>query len=100
MNTQEEPKTGIKFLDNIFFDSETNRYGIISLLLIAAGCLGGVAVATGGLSYTIELIFLVTSTMLCLSLILAVAPMRLIIYSSIFSILSSVIIIALNLLVL
>jgi len=44
---QEEPKTGIRFIDKIFFDAETNRYGIISMLLIAVGCLRGVGVGTG-----------------------------------------------------
>ena len=38
---KEEPKTGIRFIDKIFFDAETNRFGIIGMLLIAVGCLGG-----------------------------------------------------------
>ena len=97
---QEEPKTGIAFIDKIFFDSETNRYGIISLLLIAVGCLGGVGVFTGGMENTAELIILVSTTMLALSMILAVAPMKAILYTSFASIFISIIIIVLNIFVL
>jgi len=57
---QEEPKTGIRFIDKIFFDAETNRYGIISMLLIAVGCLRGVGVGTGGLGYTVEFYVYIT----------------------------------------
>lgn len=94
---KEEPKTGIRFIDKIFFDAETNRYGIISMLLIAVGCLGGVGVGTGGLQYTVELIILVASTMFALAMILAVAPMKWILYSSFISILLSIVCIVINL---
>ncbi len=97
MNTTEEPKTGIGFIDKIFFDAETNRYGIISMLLIAVGCLGGVGVGTGGLEYTVELILLVGTTMFALAMILAVAPMKWILYSSIVSMIVSIITIVVNL---
>ena len=94
---QEEPKTGIRVIDKIFFDAETNRYGIISMLLIVVGCLGGVGVGTGGLEYTVELLLLVASTMFSLAMILAVAPMKWILYSSFISILLSITCIVVNL---
>ena len=94
---QEEPKTGIRAIDKIFFDAETNRYGIISMLLIVVGCLGGVGVGTGGLEYTVELLLLVASTMFSLAMILAVAPMKWILYSSFISILLSITCIVVNL---
>jgi len=97
MSTTEEPKTGIGFIDKIFFDAETNRYGIISMLLIAVGCLGGVGVGTGGLESTVELILLVASTMFALAMILAVAPMKWILYSSFISLIISTILIIVNL---
>lgn len=97
MNTTEEPKTGIGFIDKIFFDAETNRYGILSMLLIAVGCLGGVAVGTGGLEYTAELILLVATTMFSLAMILAVAPMKILILSSCLSMVVSVVCIIVNL---
>ena len=100
MSTHEEPKIGVPFLDKIFYDGETNRYGIISLLLIAVGCLGGVAVATGGLLYIWQLALLVASTMFCLAMILAVAPMKAIVYGSIVSMIISIVLIIVNLLVL
>lgn len=96
----EEPKTGIALLDKIFYDAETNRYGIISLLLILVGCMGGGAVYTGGMESTAELILIVTSTMFSLSVILAVAPIKLILYSCITSVILSTVIIILNLFVL
>ncbi len=97
---QEEEKTGIAFLDKIFFSPTTNRYGIISVLLIAVGCLGGVGVGTGGLDYTAELIVLVATTMMSLALILAVAPMKQIIFSSLLALVTSSVCIILNLAVL
>lgn len=96
----EEPKTGIPFLDKIFFDAETNRYGIISLLLTLVGILGGVGVFSGGLEYTAELIILVSTTMFALSMILAVAPMKVIVFSCLGSCLLSISIIIINLFIL
>mgnify|MGYP006113908971 FL=1 len=84
--THEEPKTGIGFIDKIFFDAETNRYGIYAMLLTLVGCLGGVGVGTGGLEYTAELILLVATTMFALSMMLVVAPMKWVLYSSVLSI--------------
>ncbi len=97
MSAQEE-KTGIAILDKIFFSASTNRYGIISMLLIVVGCLGGIGVGTGGLESTVQLILLVSSTMFALAMILAVAPMKAIIYSCLASILLSTVIILMNLL--
>ena len=98
--TAEEPKTGIGFIDKIFFDAETNRYGICSMLLIAVGCLGGVGVGTGGLEYTAELIILAMTTMFALSMMLAVAPMKWVLYSSFISLVVSIVSIVVNLFIL
>jgi hypothetical protein len=56
--------------------SEFNRFGIICVLLIIVGCLGGTAVGLGAITSTFALILVVVPTMLTLSLLLAVAPMR------------------------
>ncbi len=98
MTKHEEPKTGIRFIDKIFFDAETNRYGIYAMLLTLVGCLGGIGVGTGGLEYTAELIILVATTMFALSMMLAVAPMKLVLLSSVLSIIVSTVAIIVNLL--
>lgn len=95
--THEEPKTGIGFIDKIFFDAETNRYGIYAMLLTLVGCLGGVGVGTGGLEYTVELILLVATTMFALAMMLAVAPMKTVLFSSLLSIIVSTVAIVVNL---
>jgi hypothetical protein len=56
--------------------SEFNRFGIICVLLTVVGCLGGTAVGLGAITSTFALILVVVPTMLTLSLLLAVAPMR------------------------
>lgn len=65
--------------------AEFNRFGIISILLMVVGIMGGLAVGMGVINYTGLLILVVISTMLCLSLILSVAPMRYILYTAAFS---------------
>ncbi len=97
-NDNKEDVTGIAIIDKVFFDANLNRYGIMAILLLVVGCLGGIAVGTGGLDSTFQLIVLAFSTMFAMSMMLAVAPMKLIIYSGIIAIIIDVIIIAFNLL--
>lgn len=73
-NTTEE--TGI------FKYAEENRFGVISMLLIFIGCVGGVTLSLGGLHSDATLIGLIVTTMATLSLMLAVQPMRYIIYAA------------------
>jgi hypothetical protein len=56
--------------------SEENRFGMISAILLIVGCAGGITVGLGGIGNDIALIALIASTMFCLSMILAVAPMK------------------------
>lgn len=55
---------------------EFNRYGMIALIILIVGCLGGLAMGLGAVKHTATLILVVAPTMLPLSLLLAVAPMR------------------------
>ncbi|MFM2037639.1 MAG: hypothetical protein RL432_578 [Bacteroidota bacterium] len=55
---------------------EFNRYGMIALIILIVGCLGGLAMGLGAVKHTATLILVVVPTMLTLSLLLAVAPMR------------------------
>lgn len=81
-------------LRKLFGEYEFNRYGIISMILIAVVCLGGVGVALGGLSSAVVLALLLIPTMATLTFILAVAPMRWILYTALASMaISSIVII-------
>lgn len=64
-------------------EMERNRFGWISIVLLIVGCLGGMTVGLGALGSTIALTIIVIPTMLTLSLLLAVAPMRWIVSSAI-----------------
>lgn len=69
--------------NNPFWEKvEFNRFGIIPMLLVVITCLGGIAVAFGAGSDTFELALVVFPTIIALALVLAVAPMRLIIWTS------------------
>lgn len=63
-------------------DAEFNRFGLITVALLIVGCLGGITVGMGAIEYTWSLILVVIPTMTTLSLLLAVAPMRYIIYAT------------------
>lgn len=67
--------------------AEFNRYGLISMIILIVGCLGGGAVGCGAINHVSTLILVIVPTMLSLSLILAVAPMKWIINVSIVSVL-------------
>ena len=96
MSAEKTELTGIKFIDKIFYDHDINRYGIISMLLLVVGCGGGIAVGLGGLNSTVQLMLLVVTTMAALSMILAVAPMKYIVYSSILAVIVDIIILTYN----
>jgi hypothetical protein len=96
MSVKKTELTGIKFIDKIFYDHDINRYGITSLLLLIIGCTGGIAVGLGGLNSTVQLSFLVVVTMAALSMMLAVAPMKYIVYTSIFAVIVDVIVLLIN----
>lgn len=96
MQPEKTDLTGIKFIDNIFFDHDMNRYGIISMLLLVVGILAGIAVGTGAMHSTIQLIFLAMTTMAALSMILAVAPMKIIVYTSFAAVTVDIVIILIN----
>lgn len=72
-------------------DAEFNRFGLISVVLLIVGCLGGITVGMGAINYTWALIAVVIPTMTTLSLLLAVAPMRYIIYATSVSVLIDII---------
>lgn len=88
MNTIIKPayaeKTGVTKTQSsgIWEKAEEARFGIIPILLIVIGCMGGIAAAFGAYDNTAQLITVAIPTMLTLSFMLAVGPMRLILWSS------------------
>ena len=76
------------------FESEYNRFGLIAVLILLIGCLGGITVGMGAIKDTWALILVVLPTMLTLSLLLAVAPMKWIYKAASISILIDVLLLA------
>ena len=62
--------------DKLVKEMEFNRFGWIAIILLVVGCLGGLTVGMGALQSTFELIVILIPTMLTLSFLLSVAPMK------------------------
>lgn len=63
--------------DQIFGkNTEFHRFGLISAILLVVGCLGGIAVGLGAIDHIVALTLVVVPTMVTLSLILAVSPVK------------------------
>lgn len=74
-----------KVFSRFWATMETNRFGIIAMLLIVVGCLGGFAAAIAVQRSSFQLLAVTLSTMAVESLILSVMPMRSIIVASVIS---------------
>ena len=96
MSAQHENITGVKAIDYIFFDANVNRYGISAILLIAVGCLAGAVVGLGGIDSMVQLSLLALTTMFTMAMILAVAPMKIIVWSGVVAITVDLILLAFN----
>ena len=57
-------------------EMEFNRFGYIAVILLVVGCLGGLTVGMGAIESTLALTLVVIPTMVTLSFLIAVAPMR------------------------
>lgn len=71
-----EAQVNITKWDKLFSESEFNRFGLICVILLIVGCLGGIAVGLGAINSVITLTLVVVPTMITLSMLLAVAPMK------------------------
>lgn len=56
--------------------SEFNRFGLITVVILIIGCMGGIAVGMGAIDYVASLAAIVFPTMITLSLVLSVSPMK------------------------
>jgi hypothetical protein len=72
----------ISVLERLFANAEFNRFGIICVVLTIVGCLGGIVVGLGAIENTLALISVVIPTMITLSMLIAVAPMKYLLFSA------------------
>lgn len=77
-------------------DLEVNRFGIISVVLLVIGCLGGVTVGLGAIYHTWQLFLIVLPTMLTLSFLIAVAPVKQILNLAVITVIVDLIILTIN----
>jgi len=78
-HSSDKPKTSrTAFWSRIEF----SRFGIISMLVIIIGCIGGIAAAFGADGSVVQLAMVAFPTIISLALVLAVAPMRIILFMS------------------
>lgn len=90
-------------VDNSFWNGvfkgelENNRFGIISVALLIVGCLGGIVMWSGGVESTLQLILTVVPTMLTLSFLLAVQPLKYILNLAILAVVIDIILLVFNL---
>ena len=94
MTTKEKPPEFVW----LGYDFEFNRFGAISVIIIMFACLGGVVQGTGGMQSTAQMLATAIPTMIVLSLILAVQPMKRIVYSAVALCILDIIFIVYNLL--
>ncbi len=78
VNNQKESSIFSKLFD----DAEKNRFGIIPILIVVIACIGGFVAAFGTNDSSIQLGMIIFPTVISLALILAVAPMRSILWVS------------------
>ncbi|PWH84647.1 hypothetical protein [Brumimicrobium oceani] len=76
---------------------EENRLGIISVVLLVIGCLGGMTVGLGAVHHTWQLFLVVLPTMLTLSFLIAVAPVKQILNLALITVIIDVIVMSINL---
>lgn len=93
-NVAESKKIGEKLS---FEYLEKNRFGLMVLFILLVGCFAGIAVGLGALTQVFSLIILAFTTMTALSMMLAVAPIRAVVYTSLIAIAADFIIILFNL---
>jgi hypothetical protein len=74
LNAKFEKKKAM--FDKMLTEMEFNRFGWIAIILLVVGCLGGLTVGMGALQSTFALIVILIPTMMTLSFLLSVAPMK------------------------
>lgn len=80
-------------LSTLWKNMEFNRFGIIAILVVILGCLGGLAASFGAADNLLKLSMVAFPTIISLALVLAVAPMRVIVYVSAIALILDVLVI-------
>ena len=76
---------------------EENRLGIIGIVLLVVGCLGGITVGLGAIHHTYQLFLVVLPSMLTLSFLIALAPLKQILNLAVITIIIDLILLIINL---
>jgi hypothetical protein len=98
-DTHFKPRTPVSGIANFFRNLEFNRFGLVSVILMVVGGLGGIAIGVGAHAYVATLILVIVPTMATLSLLLAIAPMRWILFAGAIGVLIDIVLIIYFLLV-
>ena len=78
---------------SIFWNNlEPRRFGIIPIIAVIIGCAGGIAAAFGAEADTFKLALTAFPSIIALALVLAVAPMKAIMYASFMALLLDLIV--------
>lgn len=80
--------------EDFWNQAEFNRFGIMPLLLVIIGCVGGAAASFGGHGDAIRLSIAAFPTVIALSAMLAMAPMRTIVTTSVIAIIIDLLLLA------
>lgn len=95
---REKTTVNTTYWQNLVALGEENRFGVIAIALLVVGCLGGLTMMYGAAHNLTMLIAVVVPTMLTLSMLLAVAPMRFIYFAFALAVITDLtVIMALNL---
>ena len=94
----ETVKNNTSKFDQLIENADFNRFGLICVILTVVGCLGGITVGLGAIENTFMLSTVVMTTMITLSLLISVSPMKWIMYSTIATLVIDFILIAILLL--
>jgi hypothetical protein len=82
LNTISVKSKTAKTSSSVWEALEFNRFAIVAMLILLVGCLGGLAAAFGAGGSVIKLSVVAFPTVITLALILAVSPMRMVMYAS------------------
>jgi hypothetical protein len=72
----ETKNTSFGMWGNLGLWADENRFGVIAIALLIVGCFGGITMNLGAVKETWSMIVVIIPTMLTLSLLLAVSPMK------------------------
>ncbi|MFY9309137.1 MAG: hypothetical protein WAQ28_08850 [Bacteroidia bacterium] len=87
LSSAEAKATENKAVSEFFKNAEFNRFGIIPVLLLLVGCMGGFAASYGAGESAFKLAAVAFPSIIALAMMLAVAPMRLVFWTSAIAIL-------------